>query len=240
VAVANKTLFAIASLTSFAYPAVAAMRSDGRNSDVAALLQVLQRVAITMIASILVPALMLSAPFLALWLGPTSPPGAIEMLQLLWVGYAIAAIGAPATHVITGTGTSRLAAIFAWVTACTLLGTMALLVPSYGLVGAGVANMTAMSTALIFLSLVRRQLGGPPATEPVRFWLGLVIGAAVQALLLIAVIAYVLDWGRFIWAAVASLLVFFIARVLTRTTTGEEHRLIQSLAMRVSAFRQPH
>ena len=237
VAVANKTLFAIASLTSFAYPAVAAMRSDGRSSEVAALLEVLQRVAAVLIASILVPALMLSAPFLALWLGAALPSGAVELLQLLWIGYAIAAIGAPATHVITGTGTSRLAAVFAWVTAFTLLGTMALLVPSYGLVGAGVANMTAMSTALIFLLLVRKQLKVASAAEPARFWLGLLIGASAQAMVLIAVVAHVNDWERFMLAGVVSLLVFFIARALTRTTTGEERRLIQSLAVRLSVFR---
>ena len=58
-------------------------------------------------------------------------------------------------------------------TALTLLGTMALLVPSYGLIGAGVANMTAMSTALIFLLLVRRQLRVIQTSGRARFWMGL-------------------------------------------------------------------
>ena len=103
----------------------------------------------------------------------------------------LAAIGAPATHVITGTGTSRLAAVFAWVTALTLLGTMALLVPSYGLIGAGVANMTAMSTALIFLLLVRRQLRVIQTPGRARFWMGLLVGMTAQALLLVSAVPYV-------------------------------------------------
>lgn len=240
VGVANKTLFAVASLTSFSFPTVAAMRAEGRSNDIAALLQVLQRVAVVVIASILVPSLVLSGPFLTLWLGPTLPTGVVELLQLLWVGYGIAAIGAPATHVITGTGTSRLAAAFAWVTAFTLLGTMVLLVPSYGLIGAGVANMTAMSTALIFLVLVRRQLGVPAGSAPARFWIGVMIGAAAQSLVLLAVGSLVVDWGGFMLAGTASFAVFFVARMLTHTTTGEERRLIQSFALRLSAFRQPH
>ena len=243
VGLANKTLFGIASLTSFAFPAVASLRAEGRNADVASLLQVLQRVAIISMAAILVPALFLSAPFLSLWLRTALQPGTIELLQLLWVGYAIAAIGAPATHVITGTGTSRLAAVFAWVTALTLLGTMALLVPSYGLIGAGVANMTAMSTALIFLLLVRRQLRVIQTPGRARFWMGLLGGMTAQALLLVSAVPYVTNWGAFVLAGTASLAMFIAMRWITRTVTAEERRLIHSIAsrLRMQHMRQgPH
>lgn len=231
VGLANKTLFAIASLTSFAFPEVASLQAEGRNAEVASLLQVLQRVAIVGMAAVLVPALFLSAPFLSLWLGAALQPGTVELLQLLWIGYAIAAIGAPATHVITGTGTSRLAAVFAWVTALTLLGAMALLVPSYGLIGAGVANMTAMSTALIFLLLVRRQLGVARASDSARFWTGLLIGMAAQALLLVFGAPHVTTWGMFVAVGAASLAAFIAARAMTHTVTGEERRLIHSTAL---------
>ncbi len=240
VGLANKTLFGIAALTSFSFPAVAGLHAEGRNAEVAALLHALQRVAIISMAAILVPALLLSAPFLALWLGPALQPGTVELLQLLWIGYAVAAIGAPATHVITGTGTSRLAAVFAWVTALTLLGTMALLVPSYGLIGAGVANMAAMSTALIFLLLVRRQLQVAPAPDSVRFWSGLLIGMMMQALLLTLVAPYVTSWGLFIAAGTGSLATFVAARWVTRTITDQERRLIHSLASRLRLHSAPH
>ena len=243
VGVANKTLFAIASLTSFSFPAVASLRAEGRDAEVASLLQVLQRVAIVSMAAILIPALLLSAPFLSLWLGAALQPGTIELLQLLWVGYAMAAIGAPATHVITGTGTSRLAAVFAWVTAFTLLGTMALLVPSYGLIGAGIANMTAMSTALIFLLLVRRQLRVAPASDAARFWMGLLAGMTAQALLLVPVRSYVTTWELFLAAGTASVAVFVATRWITHTITDEERRLIHSMASRLrmhSTHRGPH
>ena len=197
----------------------------------------LQRVAIISMAAILVPALFLSAPFLSLWLRTALQPGTIELLQLLWVGYAIAAIGAPATHVITGTGTSRLAAVFAWVTALTLLGTMALLVPSYGLIGAGVANMTAMSTALIFLLLVRRQLRVIQTPGRARFWMGLLGGMTAQALLLVFAVPHVTNWGAFVLAGTASLAMFIAMRWITRTVTAEERRLIHSI---VSRLRMQH
>jgi O-antigen/teichoic acid export membrane protein len=241
VGLANKTLFGIASLTSFAFPAVASLRAEGRNADVASLLQVLQRVAIISMAAILVPALFLSAPFLSLWLRTALQPGTIELLQLLWVGYAFAAVGAPATHVITGTGTSRLAATFAWITAFTLLGTMTLLVPSYGLIAAGVANLSAMSTAvLIFLLLVRRSLKVKREPQQARFWGGLLAGTVAQALLLIAITPYITNWGRFMLAGGASLAVFIIARLVTNTITDEERRLIHSVALRLRVVERPH
>lgn len=229
VGLANKTLFAIASLTSFAFPEVASLRSEGRHADVASLLQMLQRVAIVLMAAILVPAVMLSGPFLSLWLGPALQPDTTPLLQLLWVGYAAAAIGAPATHVITGTGTSRLAATFAWITAITLLGTMALLVPSYGLIGAGISNMIAMSTALIFLWLVRKELN-VRASNSERLWTGLMIAMLAQVLFLIVVASHVTSWGMFVVVGTASVLLFVAVRAATHTITDEERRLIHSSA----------
>jgi len=232
VGVANKTLFAIAALTSFAYPRVAAMQGSDKAAEVGTFLQALSRVAIVVIAPVVLPAVLLSGPFLTLWLG--GPPAqSVQLMQLLWVGYALAAVCAPATHVITGTGTSRLAATFAWVTAILLLSGMYLLVPPFGLVGAGIANVIAMSSALVFLLLVRRQLEVPRDPGRRRLFVGIAAGCLTQLAFLVVLLPLVDSWLVFVLAGAGSLAVYQLVRWSLRSLAAEEVRLIQSLSIRL-------
>lgn len=238
VGIANKSLFAISALTSFTFPRVAAMRSAGAEAEIGGLLQAVLRVSFVTIAPIVLPAMVLAGPFLSLWLGPVD--GAyVPLLQLLFAGYAIAAYCAPATHVITGTGTSRLAAIFAWVTATLLVAGMAVLVPAVGVVGAGIANLIALSSSLIFLKLVLRRLPAPPHPDRRRLAIGVGAGFLAQALLLIWLQPFVKTWVMFIFAGATSLAVFEGARWALRSFSGEELRLLKSLLSRLRSLRSP-
>jgi len=228
VGVANKTLFAIGSLTSFAFPRVAAMRGRSMEAEAGALLQALLRVAGVLIAPVLIPAVLLTQPFLTLWLG-TASHDATRLMQLLWLGYAIAAFCAPATHVITGTGTARLAAIFAWVTAILLLSGMYVLVPRLGLPGAGIANLIAMSSALVFLFIVRRKLSSPANPGARRLVFGIAAGCVAQLAFLFPVLPMVHGWLSFFAVGTSSLAIYQVVRWALRALSPEEQRLIHSI-----------
>lgn len=232
VGVANKTLFAIGSLTSFAFPRVAAMRGRSMEAEAGALLQALLRVAGVLVAPVVIPAVLLTQPFLALWLGTTNHD-ATRLMQLLWLGYAIAAFCAPATHVITGTGTARLAATFAWVTAILLLSGMYLLVPRLGLPGAGIANLIAMSSALVFLFIVRRKLSSPAGPGARRLVFGIAAGCVAQLAFLLLALPLVQGWLSFFVVGSSSLAIYQAVRWAVRALSPEEHRLIHSLIARL-------
>jgi len=232
VGVANKTLFAIGALTSFAYPRVAAMRGQNMAAEIGALLSVVLRVALVLIAPIILPAVLLTAPFLGLWLG-TSDSDAVQLMQLLWIGYAVAAVCAPATHVITGTGTSRLAALFSWLTAVLLLTGMFVLVPSLGLIGAGIANLIALSSSLAFLTIVRRKLAPPPDREAGRLAFGIAAGCAGQLGFLLATAPLVQGWASFFLVGAGSLVIYQAVRWALGALSSEERRLIHSISMRL-------
>jgi O-antigen/teichoic acid export membrane protein len=231
VAVANKSLFAISALTSFSFPRVAAMRGRNEAAEIGSFLQAVLRMALVLIAPIMLPALVLSGPFLALWLGNAAGGDATHLLQLLWVGYGIAAVCAPATHVITGTGTSRLAATFAWVTAILLMSSMLVLVPRFGLVGAGIANVFALSSSFVFVALVRRQLAAPSDPKRWRIYAGLAAGMLAQAGLLAFMAPLSRSWGMFFLTGLLTLAVFQVVRWSLRSFTGEEVRLINSIVL---------
>jgi O-antigen/teichoic acid export membrane protein len=232
IGIANKSLFAVSALTSFAYPRVAALRGHNMHDEIGDLLRVLLRVSIVVVAPTVLPALLLAGPFLVLWLGA---PGeeAIPLLQLLWCGYAIAAVCAPATHVMIGTGASRLPAAFAWLTALLLVSAMVILIPARGLLGAGWANVIALSSGLLFLAVVRRQLAVPRDPLRYRLWGGVITGCAAQAALLWFFQPHVTSWVAFALAGSVSLLAYQSVRVLLNTVTPEEQRLIHSLVSRL-------
>jgi O-antigen/teichoic acid export membrane protein len=157
----------------------------------------------------------------------------VRLIQLLVAGYAIAAVCAPATHVITGSGTSRLAALFAWVTAILLLSGMYLFVPSLGLPGAGVANVIAMSSALVFLALVRRQFPPPHDASLSRVLIGIAGGCMAQLAFLLALHPLVESWPMLIVASLGSLAVYQIVRWATKSMAIEEERLLHSIAAKL-------
>jgi O-antigen/teichoic acid export membrane protein len=232
VGIANKILFSVAALTSFAYPRVAAMRGIDRQAEIGAFLQALSRVGLVLVAPVVLPAVILAQPFLQLWLGSATPES-VRLIQLLVAGYAIAAVCAPATHVITGSGTSRLAALFAWVTAILLLSGMYLFVPSLGLPGAGVANVIAMSSALVFLALVRRQFPPPHDASLSRVLIGIAGGCMAQLAFLLALHPLVESWPMLIVASLGSLAVYQIVRWATKSMAIEEERLLHSIAAKL-------
>ena len=201
-------------------------------AQIGSLLDVVLRVSLVLIAPIIVPAVLLSGPFLALWLGSASGD-AVRLMQLLWIAYAIAAVCAPATHVITGAGRSRVAAMFAWATAILLLAILYMLVPTLGLFGAGIANLVAMSLGLPFVMVVRRYIKAPPDPTLKRLFFGIAAGCLAQlafhSLLMQPVQS---SWQTFFLVGAGSLAIHQMVRWSLGTLSAEERRLIKSMCVR--------
>ncbi len=192
--VANKPLAAVVAITSFAFPHASALHVNGARDQVGALLQALDRAVAVVVIPLLLPALWLAQPFLKLWLGVYGTPDLVLAFQVLLVAFAIPAFAVPVGHVLAASGRSALAARFSWLTAGLVVGGIITLVPTYGLLGAVGAILVAMSTSLIFSSFARRALDLGKWAAQSRFWAGISLGVATQALVLFAADGFVIDW----------------------------------------------
>ena len=232
---ANKLLFAVSSLTAFAFPRAAAMAASGETAGPSRLLQMLVRNLLPLIASTMVPAMLLAEPFFKLWLGSAYQPELPRLFQLLWVGFALASVAVPASHIIIGLGASRLPALFAWLTALTSIALLVLLLPRLGLVGAGVAAIGALSTSLVFARFVHRRLRSTRDSELPRVLAGCAFGSAAQLALLWRLAPQVDGWLAFLALGGVALPAFYGVRLALRCTTGEESRLLKSALARFGA-----
>jgi O-antigen/teichoic acid export membrane protein len=232
---ANKLLFTVSSLTAFAFPRAAAMAASGETVGPSRLLQMLLRNLLPLVASTLVPAMLLAEPFFKLWLGSAYQAELPRLFQLLWLGFALASVSVPASHIVIGLGASRLPALFAWLTAVTSIALLVLLLPRVGLVGAGGAAIGAFSTSLLFVWFVHRTLRSTRDPELPRVLAGCALGSAAQLALLWRLAPEVGHWIAFIALGGLAVPVFYAVRLALRCATGEESRLLKSALARLGA-----
>jgi len=232
---ANKLLFAVSSLTAFAFPRAAAMAASGESTGPSKLLQMLARNLLPLVCATLAPALLLAEPFFRLWLGTAYQPELPRLFQLLWIAFALASVSVPGSHVIIGVGISRLSAIFAWVTALTSLALLVMLLPSWGLLGAGAAAIGAFLSSPVFVWYVHRALGSKRDMELLRMCVGCVLGGLAQTGLLWWFAPGVISWPAFLLAGAASMVLFYLLRLILRLLTSEESRLLESCMARLKA-----
>ena len=234
--VANKPLAAVVAITSFAFPHASALHLGGARDQVGPLLQALDRAVAVVVMPVLLPALWLAQPFLKLWLGVYGTPDLALAFQVLLVAFAIPAFAVPVGHVLAASGRSGPAARFSWLTAAVMVGGLITLVPPYGLLGAVGAAFVAMSTSLIFSFFARRALGLDKSAAQSRFWAGMALGVATQALVLLPLTGFVVDWWTLVLAAASGWMAFFLVRVIFQLLSPEEVRLVDPLRKAISFF----
>ena len=232
--VANKPLAAVVAITSFAFPHASGLHSGGARDELGALLHSLDRAVAVLVIPLLVPALGLAQPFLKLWLNDYGTPDLVVALQVLLVAFAIPAFAVPVGHVLAASGRSGPAARFSWLTAAIVVGGIIALVPPYGLLGAVVAVLAAMSTSLMFSIFARRALALKKSTGQLRFWAGISLGVAMQALALLPLTRFVVDWSTAVLVGAAGWAAFFLVRVIFQMLSPEEVRLLNRLGRVIS------
>lgn len=149
--VANKLLGLVASLAGVIYPRVSMLHADGTDRlQVTRLYFVSSRSLMTLTCALAVVGTTLSERFIDLWLGANATPELILTFRLLILAYALTSTSVVASNVLSGRGNARRGAWFA-----TLGGVMTVLaglvlIPRFGLVGAGWAGVIGMSQAVVF------------------------------------------------------------------------------------------
>lgn len=226
---ANKLVAVIGGLTAFLFPHFAGLFGTARTDDIRAAVNASERIALLLVAPTVMPALLLAGPFLDLWLGDQARAGWTPALQLLYCGFAISALGAPIGQAVFGRGDSRFAAMFAWLTAGTLLIAMPLLAPRYGLTGAAAATALALSTSLVFQIAGRRRLAIARDAGTGALMLGMLAGCAVQALIGAMLRPWATGWLLLLLIALLIWSAFFAARLLLGRLSPEERLLLSIL-----------
>ena len=232
--VANKPLAAVVAITSFAFPHASGLHSGGARDELGALLHALDRAVAVVVIPLLLPAVWLAQPFLELWLGNYGTPDLALAFRVLLVAFAIPAFAVPVGHVLAASGRSGPAARFSWLTAGIVVGGIIGLVPPYGLVGAVVAIFAAMSTSLIFSFFARRALGLEKSAGQSRFWAGISLGVATQALALFPFTRFVVGWWTLVLVGAAGWAAFFLVRVIFQMLSPEETGLLNRLRKLIS------
>ena len=238
--VANKPLAAVVALTSFAFPHASGLHSDGARDELGALLHSLDRAVAVLVIPLLVPALGLAQPFLKLWLGDYGTPDLVLAFQVLIIAFAIPAFAVPVGHVLAASGRSGPAARFSWLTAGIVVGGIIALVPRYGLRGAVIAVLAAMSTSLIFSVFARRALALQKPERQLRFRAGIALGVAAQVVVLFSLTKFVDDWGTVFLVGASGWAAFFLVRVIFQTLSPEEIRLLARLRKAISLPSRKH
>lgn len=156
--VANKLLGLIASLAGVIYPRVAGHEGRGDIAATAALYAVASRIALNVTLALATLGVVLADRFLRLWLGSVVTSELVTAFRLLIVAYVIASSAVVASNVLSGRGNARRGAWFAALGGAITLCAGLLLIPRWGLVGAGLAALLGMSQAAAFDLWVRREL----------------------------------------------------------------------------------
>ncbi len=224
--VANKSVAAVAALTSFVFPHAAVLHSAGLSARLNGLVHALDRAIAVLLVPVLLPGLFLAEPFLRLWLGSYGTPELALAFRILLIAFVLPAFAMPISSVLVASGNSRLPARFAWLTVVVALGSMLWLVPRHGLAGAALGMLLGNATSLWFSWQARRALAVPPAADRMPFWGGLLLGCTAQALLLVVVAAAALSWGRLLLAAASAWALFYVVRAIFKRLAPEELQLL--------------
>jgi O-antigen/teichoic acid export membrane protein len=218
--IANKILLVIASAATFTFPRSAHLHASGDAAGLAAIYRDTARICATLAACAVVPIVGLAHAFLNLWLGEAFGDQYAIVLQLLAVGYALAACSVVAANVAMGIGNARMPATFAVLGGCLTIGALVVLTPLYGIVGAACAALIGMSQTVVFNAVVARRLGkaAMEASWPLLVRLSIV---ATPLALLIATLRPAIDsWPRLIIIAITA---SFMFPVVWCVTFGRKH-----------------
>jgi O-antigen/teichoic acid export membrane protein len=231
--IANKTLAGVAALTSFALPHASGLTVRGDRAQMASFLHALDRGVIVLVAPILLPGVLLSEPFLTLWLRDQSTRELVSVFRILWVAFALNAFSVPVGSILAAHGSTGLAARFAWLTVLIVIGSILLLVPSWGAPGAAVAMLLGMATSPVFNLVARRTLALPAPVGRLRFWSGMALGVAAQVIVLSLWHGSVSSWLLFVAAGTSAVATFYVVRAIFGRLSPEEARVLEALALRL-------
>lgn len=226
---ANKSVAAVVAINSFVLPHAAGLQAAGRDDMRPGLVHALERSVAVLLVPVLVPALLLADTFLRLWLGDFATSELATAFRILLIAFATLAFAVPISNVLVGSGEAGLGARYAWMSAAIVFGAMMFAVPRFGLIGAATAVLVGQSTSLLFAARARRMLRIPPDERRGRFLVGLAMGCAAQAALVIALGPRVTGWfgllalGAVAWAS------FYLARAVVSALTLEEEELLRRL-----------
>jgi O-antigen/teichoic acid export membrane protein len=194
------------------------------------LVHALERSVAVLLLPVLVPALLLADTFLRLWLGGFATPELTSTFRILLVAFAVLAFAVPISNVLVGSGESSLGARYSWITVVIVFGAMLFAVPRFGLIGAASAVLVGQSTSLLFAAKARRMLHIPPDRHLGRLGMGLAVGCAAQAALLIVLAPKIAGWAGLIALGLAAWAVFYVARAIVSALTPEERQVLQRLS----------
>lgn len=157
--VANKILLVIAACATYTFPRATRMQAQGDLAAVASVFAIATRLSMVLATCIAVPLIALAPTFLEVWIGRDFANEHGLTLQLLALGYTIAASSVVASNVAVGIGEVRMPATFAVIGGVTTLLAVVLLAPRYGAAGAAGAAAIGMTQAMVFNDLLARRLG---------------------------------------------------------------------------------
>jgi O-antigen/teichoic acid export membrane protein len=231
--IANKTAAAVTALTAFAFPHAAQLSSANRRDGLASLLHALDRAIAVLLVPLLLPALFLAKPFLALWIGAYATTEVVTAFRVLVIAFLIPAFAVPVSSILTGSGLSALPARFAWLAVFVIVVSLVVLVPRFGLIGAGVAMLLANSTSFVFSLVGRRALGlGRPAGA-MRFWIGISLGCLVQLGVLLVLSDTIGSWWALLATGALAWSAFYGVRVIVGAASPEEIQLFHRARRRL-------
>jgi O-antigen/teichoic acid export membrane protein len=232
--IANKTVAAVVAITSFVFPHVAGLQSVGQHDATIGLVHALDRAIAALLVPVLAPGLLLAGTFLRLWLGDFATSELAVAFRILMIAFAILALAVPISNVFVASGKSGMSARYSWLTVAVVFGSMSFTVPRFGLIGAAGAMLLGYSTSLLFAARARRVLGIPPAEHRGRFWLGLAVGCAAQAALVVALRPWISGWLGLLALGLAAWASFYLVRAMIAMLTPEEQDLLQRLGAAVA------
>ncbi len=219
---ANKLLFGISSMIGFVFPRASSLAASGQDDALRNVIRVTTRAVLCLVLPTLAPALLLAGPFFRAWIGDGFESSMEHVFQVLWSGFAVSAVTAPATLAWLGARGTRLAALFAWISAATLVALLALLAPGRAELGAAWAAFAALATSALFFGYVLRALRLEGTLVTPRIAVGYLLGVAAQSLVLLVTSSAATGLAGLATVAAVSFGAFFVVRQLTRTLTPEE------------------
>jgi O-antigen/teichoic acid export membrane protein len=227
--VANKALAAVVALTSFAFPHATELHAMGARDRIAEFVDALERGVIVVVAPLLLPGVMLAAPFFRLWLGEQGTSEVATVFRILWIAFCIPALSVPISSIVAAHGNASLPARFASLTAVVIIVAIAILVPRWGATGAAVAMLLALATSIAFRAAARHSLALQAPAGRIRFLAGIGVGLACQLLVLLAGM-HASTWLQLIASAAAAVTVFYAVRAIFRLLSPEEKQLLNRLS----------
>jgi O-antigen/teichoic acid export membrane protein len=234
--ITNKTAAAAAAINSFVVPRAASLQSVGSFSATVSLVHSLNRAVAALVVPTLVPALMLAEAFLVLWLGEFASQELAIAFRILIIAFALPAFAMPVSNVLIANGYSGLSARFAWLAVATLFLSMLIFVPQLELIGAAIAMLLANATSLLFAWAAARVLKVPPSPGRARFWAGLALGCAVQAVILIALAPKATSWVMLLLIGAIAWAVPFGVRAIVNSLSLEERQLLRRVIHMYKGF----